>query len=173
MHGSAGDRLPDDELDLLVANHQEAVWRYLRFLGAEGSHAEDLLQETFVAIWQKPFERRSPAATRRYLFVVARNLFLMARRRGRVQLQFETIDEAELAWAVYAGDGGKGYLEALRDCLSLLPARSRQAVQMQYFASKPRGEIGRLLGVSVEGVKSLMRRVRIELRDCVREKWEA
>ena len=38
-------------LDLaeLVREHQADVWRYLRYLGADGHDADDLTQETFLA----------------------------------------------------------------------------------------------------------------------------
>ena len=92
MH-SAPQRLPgapldSDRLDELVRAHQAGVWRYLRFLGADDDQAEDLLQETFVCIWNKPFEERDPASTRGYLCTVARNLFLMEKRHGRIQGHF-------------------------------------------------------------------------------------
>lgn len=154
----------------LVSRHQPAVWRYLRFLGAAADQAEDLLQETFFAVWRRPFEQRGEAATRAYLTTVARNLFLTALRRGRVQLHFASVDEADLAWKLHAEDGGAAFVTALRECLERLPGRQAEAVRLQYYDARPRDEVGRLLGISVEGVKTLLRRVRAELRACVREK---
>ncbi len=34
----------------LVRTHQVGVWRYVRFLGAEAAEADDLTQETFLAL---------------------------------------------------------------------------------------------------------------------------
>jgi RNA polymerase sigma-70 factor (ECF subfamily) len=69
------------DLASLVKNHQAGVWRYLRALGCDPSEADELTQETFVAVLERPFEDYHPAATAAYLRTVARNLFLTARRK--------------------------------------------------------------------------------------------
>lgn len=45
----------------MVHEHQAGLWRYLRYLGCEPALAEDLVQEVFLAVWQRPFEDRGPA----------------------------------------------------------------------------------------------------------------
>lgn len=80
----ASSKRPGD-LAELVRSHQSGVWRYLRFLGADESLADDLTQETFVSVWKKPFVEHSPAATGSYLRTIARNLFLMSLRRRKRQ----------------------------------------------------------------------------------------
>ena len=162
-----GQRFSPEEFDGLVATHQEPVWRYLRFLGAEGHQAEDLLQETFLAVWKQPFEVRDPGSTRGYLFTVARNQFLMAARRQRVRSHFEDIESADAAWAPYAADGGDEYIEHLRSCVAGLSGRGREAVRLSYEESRSRDEIGTSLNLSRDGVKTLMRRIRQELKACV------
>lgn len=51
----------------LIEAHQAGIWRYLRALGCDASQAEDLTQETFLAVLQKPFQDYNPAATAAYL----------------------------------------------------------------------------------------------------------
>ncbi len=167
-----GTPLDSAHLDQLIADHQAGIWRYLRYLGANDNLAEDLLQETFVAVWNKPFELRDPASTRRYLCTVARNLFLMAKRRGRAHSHFDDLDEADAAWHQLAADGGQEYIDSLRQCLDELTERSRQAIQLQYYDGQPRQVIGARLGVSTEGVKTLMRRTREQLRECVERRLQ-
>ncbi len=69
----------------LVRDHQASIWRYFRFLGVQAEEADDLTQETFLAmaksIRQSKFEQRSPGETAAYLRTVARNQLLMVRRR--------------------------------------------------------------------------------------------
>ena len=65
----------------MVREHHADVWRYLRYLGAGAADADDLTQETFLAVARSRFEERSPAQTAGYLRTVARNQLLMARRR--------------------------------------------------------------------------------------------
>lgn len=169
-HRATTDVSDNGDFEDLVAAHQEAVWRYLRFLGAEPEQARDLLQETFLAVWQKPFEQRSERATRRYLSTVARNKFLMEKRQGRARLSFATIEDADVAWESHADDGGGAYIEALAHCLDVLPERSRTALEMRYGSSASRAEIAARLGMGAEGLKTLLRRVRDGLRDCIQRR---
>ena len=47
----------------MIRQHQAGVWRYLRVLGCDSAGADDLTQETFLAVLQKPFQDYNPAAT--------------------------------------------------------------------------------------------------------------
>ncbi|HEX7449919.1 MAG TPA: sigma factor, partial [Pirellulales bacterium] len=56
----------------LIEEHQAGVWRYLRVLGCNAAEAEDLTQDTFLAVLEKPFHDYQRAATAAYLRQVAR-----------------------------------------------------------------------------------------------------
>ena len=73
---SATGELPRERAFVgLIQAHQASVWRYLRFLGC------DEAQETFLAVWAKPFEDRGAAAAAGSLPYPDRREFL--RRSGR------------------------------------------------------------------------------------------
>lgn len=166
----ASSKRPGD-LAELVQTHQAGVWRYLRFLGADESLADDLTQETFVSVWKKPFVEHSSAATASYLRTVARNLFLMSLRRRKRQPMIERLEVADEVWRRYTGEGDSDeWLDALRDCLEALNGRARQAVNLSYQDGLSRAEIGRQLELSEDGVKSLLRRTRELLRRCIEQK---
>lgn len=158
-------------LDLadLVKTHQAAVWRYLRYLGCDEARADDLTQETFLAVHRKPFAQRSPAESAAYLRTVARNLFLMSIRGAGRRPSVEQLDLAEDVWRRFTGEGDD-YLDALRECVDALQGRARQAVEMQYHDESSRAEIAAALDMTEDGVKSLLRRTREVLRKCVEEK---
>lgn len=159
------------DLAELVQTHQAGVWRYLRFLGADESLADDLTQETFVSVWKKPFVEHSAAATAGYLRTVARNLFLMSLRRRKRQPMIERLEVAEEVWRRYAGEGDSDeWLEALRDCLEDLNGRASQAIELCYHNGLSRAEIACELELSEDGVKSLLRRTRELLRRCIEQK---
>ena len=156
----------------LVRAHQAGVWRYLRFLGCDPTEADDLVQETFLAVFRKEFEQRSAGQTSAYLRAVARNRFLMARRKQRNTPSALDLDAAEAVWARIAGeDGLSDSLVALSDCLQVaVDSRARQALDLQYRDRASRTEIAAALEMGVEGVKTLLRRARSALRDCVERK---
>ncbi len=75
-------------------------------------------------------------------------------------------------WARVAGeDGLSDYLVALGECLEVAVSRRvRRALELQYRVRASRAEIAAELNLAVEGVKTLLRRARSALRDCVERK---
>ena len=153
----------------LVEAHQAGVWRYLRFLGCDEPSADDLTQETFLSVHRRPFEQRSEEATTAYLRTVARNLFLMTIRKSKRRAAIEHADVADEVWTQHAGGGGEQHLDALRGCVERLNGRPREAIDLCYEQGRSRAEIAEALGMSEDGVKSLLRRTRDALRKCVDE----
>jgi len=155
----------------LVQQHQVEVWRYLRFLGASNELADDLAQETFLQLLRAPFVERAPAATAAWLRTVARSLYVKSFRRPPFLLaEVETI---EAAWTGFArDDAGHESLEALRDCVQQLDGRAREVVRLHYEERRSRRDIGERLGLGEDGVKSLLRRTRSILRECVERRRE-
>lgn len=155
-------------LETLVRRFQSDVWRYLRFLGATSADADDLTQETFLAMARSKFEERSAVQTAAYLRTVARNQLLMARRRQGREVNTVELEAAEQVWSASIGPNGMdGYLTALSDCLENLDGRARQAIDQCYRDRKSRVEIAQTLQMKPDGVKSLLRRTREILRQCI------
>ena len=108
------DAMQKPDLEQLVCEHQAGVWRYLRYLGCAEAEADDLTQETFLAVIKTPPEIRSPSQTTAYLRTVARNRMLMARRRSGREIAVAQLDQAEQVWASSPASNGWGdYLDTL------------------------------------------------------------
>jgi RNA polymerase sigma-70 factor, ECF subfamily len=150
----------------LVQQHQAEVWRYLRFLGASPELADDLCQETFLQLLRAPYEEQCESARKAWLRTVARNLFVKSFRHP----PFATVelDQMEQSWQSFAqDDGGDETLEQLQQCLQQLDGRARDALRLHYEDRRSRREIGERLAIGEQGVKSLLRRSRELLRQCV------
>jgi RNA polymerase sigma-70 factor (ECF subfamily) len=159
---------PTLRLERLVQAHQREIWRYLRFLGASPSEADDLTQETFLEVWRRPFEERGERSTQAYLRRVAKNRFLMVvRRKGRRPAVVD-LEAAEGEWARHAGeDGGDARVDALAACLETLKEQARRALDLLYAEKKSRAEVAEQVGLELEGLKTLVRRAKVKLRECV------
>jgi len=165
------------ELETLVRTHQAEVYRYLRYLGADRETAEDLVQETFLAACRKghPVLHGDLQQRAAWLRGVARNQFLNWCRQRRRTPQFvepEALDRAERIWKdefLRNGDGFD-YVEALRECLKGIPENARGALDLRYAQGKSREEMAGLLKMTQDGIKSLLRRVRTALGDCIRRR---
>jgi len=160
------------EMDLagLVLQHQANVWRYLRFLDATTADADDLTQETFLAIGRSKFKQRTEHETAAYLRTVARNQLLMARRREGREINTVELEAAEQVW-VAAGDRDI-YLAALADCLEKIDGRARVAIHLFYEEKRGRAEIAKELDMKPDGIKTLLRRTRDVLRSCIEQKTQ-
>lgn len=155
-----------DAVVALVRAHQAEVWRYLRYLGASAELADDLTQETFLQLLRAPFAARSERETAGWLRTVARNLWVRSFRRPPFALT--ELDAIEAAWDGFArADGGDDTLAQLRECVGLLTGRAREVVRWHYEERCSRQTIAERLGIGEDGVKSLLRRARTTLRDCV------
>jgi len=166
-----------NELQILMRCHQAEVYRYVRYLGADRSAAEDLVQETFLAAFRSPDPPLSADAGRQraWLRGIARNLFFAHCRRSRkspIPVDGAYLEQAETFWATEFLQEGDGfdYVEALRECLKRLTAKGRRLLDLRYTHEKSRIEMSRLLGMSEQGIKSALRRIRARLADCIQRR---
>ena len=160
------------DLASLVRTHQAGVWRYVRFLGADRSEADDLTQETFLAFARSEFAERCDRQTAGYLRVIARNQLLALRRKQSREINTVELEAADTVWATAAGADGSltEYLDALRECVEQLDGRARRAVDLQYRDHADREAIAAKMEMKPDGVKTLLRRTRQLLRECVKRK---
>lgn len=157
----------------LIADHQVGIWRYLRALGCESNEAEDLTQETFLAVLRKPFEYYSKPAAASYLRKVAYHRFISARRRTSKEVltdEFDRIDENWSRWLEQHQNDGSETIEFLKECLQLLTKRARWALKMRFRDKLARVEIAENLEITEHGAKNLMQRAKQKLRDCIEGK---
>ncbi len=156
----------EQDVTRLVQQHQVGVWRYLRYLGATAELADDLVQETFLQLLRAPYEDRGPAAQAAWLRTVARHLYVKSFRRPPfASVELEAI---EAGWQDFAHeDAGRETLDRLRGCLEQLSGRGREVVRLHYEERRSRRDVGERLGLGEHGVKSLLRRTRTLLRECI------
>ena len=156
----------------LVSRHQVEIWRYLRFLGCDTHQAEDLAQDTFLSVLRNPIADRGRGASASYLRRVARNLLLKS-KRGPVRSARE-FEEMEASWQRFRReDGGNGYVEALAVCVQGLERKRRRVIQLIYWEGCSLQATAVALGLRVNGVRTLLQRVRRELRSCATRRMQA
>ena len=162
-------------LDLvsLIRNHQAGVWRYLRMLGCDAASADELTQETFLAVLQQPFADYHPSATAGYLRTVARNLFITMQRRLTRTVPLVDVDAVDADWERWgANDNGEAMLVALDECLKTLTDKSREAIKLRFREDQSRAAIAAALGMSEDGAKNLLQRAKQQLRECIGRKLQ-
>jgi len=143
----------------LIRNHWAPLRRYLRILGADADAAEDLSQDVFVVALRKGLEDRG-GRTAAWLRRTARFLFLdHARKRRPISLEV-----AAEVWEQHGSHDAERQ-RALRACIPLLTERSQTA--LAYGDRQSWAEIGLALGMQASGIKTLLRRCRATLKECI------
>jgi len=142
--------------------------------GASSDDAEEIAQETLLAVWRKAaqFDPASAGASA-WIYTIARNLRIDAVRRaartGAVDHEAELeylIDSAEPAdEAIVRVDGLKQITAAL---LGLSEEQS-MAIRLSFIEERPHSEIAHLLGIPLGTVKSRIRLAVSRLKDLMDE----
>ena len=143
------------------------VKSYMLRLGAEPRLAEELAQETLLAVWRKAaaFDPAKAAAST-WIFTIARNLRIDAIRRGRRGEPVEDPSDAPDAeptpdQALFAAQSET----RVRQALLSLPTEQAEVVRLSFFSDKPHSEIAEELALPLGTVKSRLRLAMRRLRD--------
>jgi len=162
----------EPDVEGLIAQHQVGVWRYLRAIGCDPSLADDLTQETFIAVLRRPFQHFSDSSTASYLRRVAFHLLVTFKRREERVVVTDDMETLDRDWARWAGADASGNetMDALADCFSRLSERAQRTLKMRFSENASREQIAEYLGISEHGAKNLLQRAKSQLRDCLDEK---
>jgi RNA polymerase sigma-70 factor (ECF subfamily) len=135
--------------------------------GVSPNAAEEIAQETMLAVWQKArlFDpARAGAAT--WIFTIARNLRIDAQRRERHPSDLMP-DPAEEPDSPVQADQALAIAQQdvrIRAALSLLPPEQADVIRKAFFEDKVHAEIEKELGIPLGTVKSRLRLAMNRLR---------
>ncbi len=133
--------------------------------------AEEVLQETYVKIWNEA-RRFDPdrASAVTWMVAIARNRALDERRRRQPALLDDTREASEpsdpLASPQRRAESNAALVRLLA-CLDELKAERRTAVSLAYFDGLSRAELADRLGQPVGTIKTWLHRSVRQLRDCL------
>jgi len=144
----------------LYESHAAQILLYGRALGLGHSEAEDVLQETFVALMQRD---DAPGQPLHYCLRSFRNRALNYKRSlwRRVAREFESARWFEPA------EGESPQERAAMRCLAQLPAEQREVIVLKIWHEHTFEEIGELLEVSPNTAAGRYRYGMQKLRACL------
>ena len=160
--------MDDDELIAALAAGDDAALRELFMRHAPWLAArlraalpppdvEDVLQETFLAVWKGAGGYRPRGTPQAWMWVIARNqAALLLRRRGPVTVPLEESPHADLDPAEAA--------MVRADIAAALSGPEGEVLRLMYVEDRPVAEVAALLGVPAGTVKSRAHRARRLLR---------
>jgi len=162
--------------EILVREHEPGLLAFARSCTQERQVAEDLVQETFVAAWDRldDYDKSRPFAP--WLRGIARNKILefqraSATRRRHVSTvapeQIDAIAQEYDRLMPGRGDVSTEMLAALKECLTRLSASLHEVIRRAYREGQSCSVMAALLGLAVETIKKRLQRARKQLRDCI------
>ena len=166
--------------ETLVSRHEGRVYRLACRLTGSDTDAQDVLQETFLAVYRGLASFRGASRFSTWLYRIATNAALM-HRRARRRRPTESLEEflprfdedgqhtpeaSELRAASQADAllDGKLLAEEARSALERLPDLYREAFVLRDLEELETSEVADLLGVDAATVRQRVHRARLMLR---------
>jgi RNA polymerase sigma factor (sigma-70 family) len=157
---AVGARRDIEAYEQLFRHFAPRVKAYMARTGGNGQQAEELMQETMIAVWNKA-ERYDPAkgAASTWIFAIARNLRIDAFRRER-RPEFDPEDPAFVPDDVAPADAEldmRETSEQLHHAIAALPAEQASLLKLSFFEDQSHSAIAQRLNLPLGTVKSRMR----------------
>ena len=162
--------LSDDELmaetrkgsqaafEALFERYRGPVWRFFRRRTPDAGVAQELAQDTFLALLEGARRYKAKGTFRSYLFGVAYNV-LLADRRKRIQRATEPLDADPASRAVDRNDA-----IWIREALATISESDREILMLREYEELSYQEIADVRGIPLNTVRSQLFRARMALK---------
>ena len=164
----------DSAFNALVEKHKKGVhaliWRKI----GDFHYAEELTQDVFLQVYKKLGTLKDPKSFAGWLYVIAHRLTLNWIQRHKPAMQSledtssEEIDESSYTHYLtetHETETAEHRSEVVKSLLEKLPESERTVLTLHYLSEMTTKEIGNFLGVSVNTIKSRLRRGRERLQE--------
>lgn len=173
---------------------RQRLLRQARMALADAAQAEDLVQDTLIAVFEQHSERRGESTLSTWATSILRHKVADWYRspvRTR-QVALPTHDDSDSladdidamydasghyrepipAWQQPDGHAETRQLKATLDaCLSCLPAQTRRVFMMREWLGFETDEICQRMAISADNCRTILHRARMSLRDCMQRRW--
>jgi RNA polymerase sigma-70 factor (ECF subfamily) len=146
---------------LLFARYQGPLYGFFRRRLQRRERAEDLVQETFLAVVRATSRYEPRSLVRTYLYAIA--LKLLAAERRQQAKDFPPLESVSEPRAKDVSD----IREWVREAVEKLDAVDREIVMLREYEQLSYAEIAQLLRVPLNTVRSRLFRARMALKECL------
>jgi len=155
------------------------------------SLAEDVVQDTLIAVLEKPDRFAGQSSLRTYVTGILKHKIIDVMRSTKREVQIATQDdqsEADVIDALFKPDGHtvdmpqqwgdpdatleqKDFFRVLEICLEKLPAKTARIFMMREWLELETDEICKELRISTSNAWVMLFRARVQLRECLDLNW--
>jgi RNA polymerase sigma-70 factor (ECF subfamily) len=153
--------------------------------------AEDVVQDTLIAVLEKPEQFAGNSSLRTYITGILKHKIIDVMRASKRVRQFDVADdesEDDVIDALFKADGHtidrprawgdpdatleqKDFFRVMEICLEKLPAKTARIFMMREWLELDTEEICKELGVSTSNAWVMLYRARLKLRECLDLNW--
>ncbi len=166
--------------------------RHARFAVNDDSLAEDLVQDTLVAVFEQYGKRRGEASLVTWATAILKHKvadwYRSPARKRMVQFSADDDKLDDAIDALYDADGAyaqpvapwqqpdnrteqRQMMTVLERCVSCLPRQTGNVFMMREWLGFETAEICERVGVSADNCRMILHRARMALRDCMQRDW--
>ena len=160
-----------DALELLYLRHGASILRFLRQVCGSPELAEEVLQETLLAVWKGASRFRAEASALTWIFEIARRQAHTAVRRKQLEMVSDDalgdVSDSDLGPADLAI--ASATRDALLRALSELSIAHREVIVLALIEGLQYGAVARITGVPVGTVRSRLSHARLAMRKLLEE----
>ena len=164
----------DEAFSVLVRKHQKSIhalaWRKV----GDFHIAEEITQDTFLSVYKNLAQLKNPNQFAGWVYVIANRFCLKWLQKNKPVMQsLEDTPAEEIENSSYTHhvsdqrqtEVTEDRRELVKNLLAQLPESERTVVSLYYLGEMTAKEIGKFLGVSVNTIKSRLRRGRKRLQE--------
>jgi RNA polymerase sigma factor (sigma-70 family) len=159
--------------EVLFRHYAPRVKAYMARLARDGQMAEELMQETMMAVWSKAAQYEpSRGNVSAWIFTIARNQRIDAYRKAR-RPGFDPLDPAFVPDDEPPADTQfeeRQEAERLRLAMTTLPEEQRELLKESFFNDRSHSAIAEALGLPLGTVKSRIRLAFAKLRTALEDR---
>lgn len=141
-----------EEFEKLLEAERVSVERFVRFRMHSKADAEDILQEVFLAAYQKFPQLKNKSSFKAWIVSIARNKCIdyFRKKAAQYEIPIDELTEKELSNGRY----GVSEIYTVRETLCLLGDKDKQILYLYFWKEMPQAEIAKRLNIPVGTVKS-------------------
>lgn len=168
-----------------------ALLRFAALQLRNDAQAEDVVQDTLIAVLEKPEQFAGQSSLRTYITGILKHKIIDVLRGAKRVRQFEAEDgqsEDDVIDALFKADGHtierprawgdpdatleqKDFFRVMEICLEKLPAKTARIFMMREWLELETEEICKELGISTSNAWVMLYRARLKLRECLDLNW--
>ena len=182
----------EPELEGQLAALRQRLLRHARYAVHDHSLAEDLVQDTLIAVVEQHAKRRGDASLVTWATAILKNKvadwYRSPTRKRMVQLDTDDEPRETTVQALYDASGAyvdpvpawqqpenreeqRQMMTVLDRCLSSLPRQTGRIFMMREWLGFETTEICQRAAISAENCRTILHRARTALRDCMQRDW--